>query len=78
MKLGDSPETIYVAVTPLVSNGDVAAARVIETDERFNIGIEFTSAASAHLQEATRGHIGKPIAIIVNGHDQRVIQPKGS
>ena len=67
VKRGDSPDTIYVSATPVVTNEDIVGARVVDVDGRFAIGLEFTSKAAERLRAATASHVGKPIAIMING-----------
>jgi preprotein translocase subunit SecD len=61
-----SGETIWIAYTAVVTQSDVVGAFMIETDGRFNIGLEFTSDAAQRVAAATKEHVGKLIAIVIN------------
>ena len=66
-RLADSSAVVYVAEKALITSRDVIDARVVERDGTFSIAIDFTSAAGTGLRHATKGHVGKPVAIVVNG-----------
>ena len=65
----ESGITIYVSAAPLISNRDIFGARVMRTEsnEQFSIGLTFGSEAAARVAKATTAHVGKPIAIIIDG-----------
>jgi len=60
---------IYLHQTVVVSNDDIAQSRVIPADRRsrFGIGVEFTVAGAEKMRQATAGHVGKPVAILIDG-----------
>jgi hypothetical protein len=64
-----SGQRIYLHQNAVVTNGDVTAARVTQAADGsgFNVGIEFTQAGSEKMGAATKAHIGKPVAILVDG-----------
>lgn len=64
-----SGQRIYLHQNAVVTNVDVAAARVAQASDGsgFNVGIEFNQAGSEKMAAATRAHIGKPVAILVAG-----------
>jgi len=61
-----SGETIWIAHSAIVTHKDVVGARMIEQNGRFNIGLEFTSEAAERVAMATKNHVGKAIAIVLD------------
>ncbi len=53
----------------IVSNEDIAQSRVIQGDgpSRFGVGVEFNAAGARKMLQATAGHVGRPVAIIIDG-----------
>jgi hypothetical protein len=61
-------ETIYVHPEAIVSNPDVASAVTIPgTGAAFGVRITFSSAGAEKIQRATMSHVGKPVAILIDG-----------
>ncbi|MEQ1759281.1 MAG: TonB family protein [Vicinamibacterales bacterium] len=59
---------VYLHPEVLAGSSDVTSARVVPAENgRFSVETTFNSAASARLTAATRGHIGRPLAVIVDG-----------
>jgi hypothetical protein len=69
MKVLDSDRTVYVYEDVVVSNSDISRAQVIDVGgpSRFGVAVEFTAEGAQKMQAATTGHIGKPVAILVDG-----------
>jgi hypothetical protein len=66
--VADSSRVIYLHDEVVLANGDVVRARVVETGaERFGVEVELTADASNRLRAATTGHIGRPLAILIDG-----------
>jgi len=61
--------TIYIHQGPVVTNADIAEAHIAPgaTPTTFAIAVEFTPAGAARMQEATQHHIGKVMAILIDG-----------
>jgi hypothetical protein len=59
--------SIYLHEEAIVTNSDISAARVIHVGDTYNVGIEFNRAGAQKMREATEKHIGKPIAILLDG-----------
>lgn len=59
----------YVRQDVIVSNADVANARVVpgEDPDHFGVIVEFTAAGAQKMREATASHLGRPIAILIDG-----------
>lgn len=69
VRVGGSGRSIYLHKEDVVTNSDIRAAKVIEGDSRLQywISIEFSTEGARKMRAATRNHIGRPIAILLNG-----------
>lgn len=52
---------------PVVTGENVSSARVIDDGQRRLVEIAFTAQAASRLRVQTQAHVGKPIAIIIDG-----------
>ncbi|HMF96433.1 MAG TPA: hypothetical protein VKE96_19165 [Vicinamibacterales bacterium] len=61
--------TMYLHSEPVLTNADIAQARIVEGDGRSGpgIGITFNAGGAAKIFRATQGHIGRPLAILIDG-----------
>jgi TonB family protein len=67
----DGLEPVYVHGDAILTGEDVRTARVVErSPSQFDVAVTFSEAAAARVAAATRAHVGKPIAILL---DSRVI-----
>jgi preprotein translocase subunit SecD len=62
-----SDSKVYLHDVAVVTNNDVVQARVVERSGQFGIAITLTPGGAARMASATSGHLGRPLAIIVNG-----------
>jgi TonB family protein len=63
-----SNEKVYLRPGAVVTGTDVTSARVIDAGGgRFSVGLAFSAAGSNRLAESTQIHIGRPVAILLNG-----------
>lgn len=64
-----SGEMIYLHDAVLASNGDIADSRVmpVEDPDRAAVYITLTRTAAERMRAATSGHIGRPVAILLDG-----------
>jgi preprotein translocase subunit SecD len=63
-----SNRTIYLYPETIVENSDITSARVIEGDgETFGVSVTFSAGGAAKMRRATTAHIGRPIAILLDG-----------
>jgi len=63
-----SGQRIYLHPATLATGADVTSARVIDMgDSRFGVGVTFSGAASARMASGTAAHLGRPVAIVVDG-----------
>ena len=69
VRIAGSNETIYLYRDPIVTNDDVLGARVVPTTDpsRFDVGIGFTPEGAERMRAATAGHIGRPLALMIDG-----------
>jgi hypothetical protein len=74
-KDSDSNQLVYLHDDVIVTNRDIEAARVIQTggSSQYGVSIEFNAAGAEKMRAATRNHIGKRMAILLDG--QVVIAP---
>jgi TonB family protein len=63
-----SGQRIYLHADVVVSTVDVIGARVADAGSgRYSVSTEFSAAASARLTTATQAHLGRPVAILLDG-----------
>ena len=66
--VADSSRVIYLHDQVVLANGDIVRTRVVETGaNRFGVEVELNPDASERLRAATTGHIGRPLAILIDG-----------
>jgi SecD-like export protein len=67
--VGNSNRTIYLHPEIVVTNSDIERSSVIAGDApaRFWIDVRLNAAGAAKMREATANHLGKPVAILING-----------
>lgn len=61
--------TIYLQSRAVVSNSDIAQAEVVPGNgvSMFNVLITFTPDGAVRMLRATQGHLGRPVAILLDG-----------
>lgn len=64
-----SDRVAYLHPEIVVANGDIAQSSVVpgEGPAEFWIRVEFTPAGAQKMRQATADHVGRPIAILVDG-----------
>jgi len=69
VKIPDSDRSIYLHDEVIVTNSDIAVARVAPggRPSEYYVAIEFNSSGAEKMRGATANHIGKPIAILLDG-----------
>ena len=66
--VSDSNRKVYLHQDVLVTNGDIAQAQVVrDTADAFGVVVTFHAAGARKMAEATRAHVGKPLAILIDG-----------
>ena len=65
----DSGRTIYIHAEPFVTNADIASAEVRpdDGDAVFAVALTFTEEGAEQMLQATRDHVGRPLAILIDG-----------
>jgi preprotein translocase subunit SecD len=74
-KISGSDRSVYLHEEVIVSNSDIAAARVVRGDgpSQYSVNVEFNASGAEKMNSATRNHIGKPVAILIDG--QVIVAP---
>jgi len=60
---------IYLHSEPVVANSDIAQAQVVQGDSAstFGVSLTFNAEGAAKMLRATQSHLGRPLAILVDG-----------
>lgn len=67
-KVSDSGRSVYLHDEVVVTNGDIASARVVDDNAGgYSISVAFSSSGSGKLSTSTKNHLGKPMAILIDG-----------
>ena len=68
-KLSGSGRFVYLHPEIIVTNSDIAAARAVPDGgpEQYSIDVEFNASGAEKMRAATGNHIGKPVAILLDG-----------
>jgi len=59
--------SVYLHDEVVVTNADIARARLIRAGSVYNVGVEFNASGAEKMRVASGRHIGKPIAILLDG-----------
>lgn len=68
-RVADSSRYVYLHNQVVVSNNDIAAVRAVQADgpSQYAISIKLSAAGAEKMRQATRSHMGKPLAILLDG-----------
>jgi preprotein translocase subunit SecD len=67
-QIADSGRLIYLHPEIVVSNDDIARSWVVDDGSgRFTVAVELLPSGAERMRQATRGHIGRPMALLVDG-----------
>jgi len=68
-KVADSGRSIYLHDEIIVTNADIAAARVVQASgaSQYSVDVKFNASGTNKMRAATANHIGKPVAILIDG-----------
>jgi hypothetical protein len=67
-RLANSGDVIYLHPEMLVTNDDIAQSWVLEDGpDRFGVSVEFLQAGAQRMRQATAAHLGRPVAILIDG-----------
>jgi SecD-like export protein len=69
VRIAGTNRVVYLHPEIVVANGDISQCRVIEGSApyRFSVAVEFNAAGAEKMRKATAGHIGGPLAILIDG-----------
>jgi hypothetical protein len=64
-----SDRAVYLHEEVVATNADIARSRVVPGDgpSHFNIAVEFNAAGAQKMQQATADHVGRPMAVLIDG-----------
>ncbi len=68
-RVGESDQVVHLYTATVVTNDDVERSRVVPGDrpEDYGVIVELNAAGAQKMREATVGHIGRPMAVLVDG-----------
>lgn len=59
---------IYLHPEMIVTNDDIAQSWVLEDGpDHFGVSVEFLQPGAERMRQATAGHVGRPVAILIDG-----------
>jgi hypothetical protein len=67
-QIGNSDRLIYLHPEIVVSNDDIAEAFVVDQGAGVAIAVKIEPAGAERMRQATQAHIGRPMAILIDGH----------
>lgn len=62
-------ETVYLHPEAVITNADFVQVRVVPsyTEDLFDIEVVFSASGAIKMAKATRDHVGRPMAILIDG-----------
>jgi preprotein translocase subunit SecD len=67
-QVGDSARLIYLHPEIVVTNDDIAQSWVFQdVGASFGVAVTFLPSGAERMQQATTAHIGRPLAILIDG-----------
>jgi hypothetical protein len=68
-KVSDSGRTVYLHSEVIVDNGDIATASIVQGGDpsHYAVDLKFSESGAEKMRKATGNHIGKPMAILLDG-----------
>jgi len=69
VRVAGSNQTVYLHQDAVVTNDDIAAARVVPGSgpSQFHVAVRFTPDGAEKMRAATAAHVGRPIALMIDG-----------
>lgn len=69
VKVADSDRMVYLHDEIIVTNGDIASSQVVQdgTPSQYRVDVEFNASGAEKMRAATEKHIGKKMAILLDG-----------
>ena len=68
-RIAGSDRVVYVYQEAIVTNSDIAHSSVVQGDgpSRFWVDVQFNAAGTQKMRQATANHVGRPVAILIDG-----------
>ena len=67
-QVGNSARLVYLHPEIVVSNDDIAQSWVYQDDAGgFGVAMKFLPSGAERMQQATKAHVGRPLAILIDG-----------
>jgi len=67
-QVGDSGRVIYLHPEMIVTNDDIAQSWVLQDGpDGFSVSVELMEAGAQRMRQATATHLGRPMAILIDG-----------
>ncbi len=68
-RIDGSDRVVYLHEEIVVTNDDIARSSVVQGDgpSRFSIEVQFNTAGTRKMRQATTSHFGRPMAILIDG-----------
>jgi hypothetical protein len=58
---------IYLHPETVVTNSDIAEATLVQNESAFGVSVVFKADGAEKMRRATQSHVGKPLAILIDG-----------
>jgi preprotein translocase subunit SecD len=65
--VGNSTRLIYLHPEAVVTNDDIAQSSVVESGHSYGISVELLPPGADRMRQATASHVGRPVAILLDG-----------
>ena len=67
--VGVQPRVVYISDEAVLTNTDIAYAQVVPgaSPEQFGVEVHLSESGGARMREMTRRHIGRPVALMLDG-----------
>lgn len=68
-RIAGSDLVVYLHQEIIVTNDEIAQSSVVQGDgpSRFGINVQFNTAGTQKMRQATASHVGRPVAILIDG-----------
>jgi hypothetical protein len=66
-RVADSNRLVYLYDDVVVTNPDIRQATVADENGRFRVDVRFTDGGALLMRQATERHLGRPVAILIDG-----------
>jgi len=68
-KVSGSDRLVYLHEEVIVTNSDIAEAEVVRSgnSSQYGVAVKFIASGAEKMRAATENHIGKPVAILIDG-----------